>query len=565
MIDTNTPIVDVRGLSVAYGRHRQRTAAVIDLDLAVEAGERVAIVGESGSGKTTTANAVCGLLPDNAQITAGRIRVADTTVTGAGERDLRRIRGGVVGLIPQDPMVALNPTLRVGTQVAEAVRSHHGKLDRRQSSVAVVEALERAGLDNPVLRARQYPHELSGGMRQRVLIAIALAGAPRLLIADEPTSALDVTLQRRILDHLDTLVRDAGISLLIITHDLGVAADRADRVLVMRDGRIVEQGPPAEVLVAPRHEYSRRLVAAAPGLSWRSPGCAERPGVRSESTTTDTPREIILRLEHLTKDFPLPRSPGAPRLHRAVEDLSLEVPLGRTLALVGESGSGKTTTLRLALGLETPTEGTVTFDGEQISGRTWRQTRSLRRRFQLVHQNPFASLDPRFTVQESITEPLVSFRVGSSADRAARAVELLDQVALPRTVQGRKPAELSGGQRQRVAIARALALNPQLLLLDEPISALDVSVQAQILDLLAGLQRDLGLSYLFVSHDLGVVGRLAHEVAVMRAGRIVEHGETRTVFTRPAAEYTRTLLEAIPGRRSPAQITGHRQAEGTPR
>ena len=550
MTDPSAPIVDVRGLTVTYGRHRHRTPAVLDLDLAVAAGERVAIVGESGSGKTTTANALCGLLPDSASVTAGRIQVAGTTVTGAKERDLRRIRGSVVGLIPQDPMVALNPTLRVGAQVAESVR-RRGGVDRRQLSAEVVEALERAGLDNPVLRARQYPHELSGGMRQRVLIAIALAGQPQLLIADEPTSALDVTLQRRILDHLDTLVREAGISLLIITHDLGVAADRADRVLVMRHGRIVEQGPPDRVLVAPQHAYSRQLVAAAPGLSLRLPGGDDAPdnddAAGRPSVSAEAPREI-LRLDHLTKDFPLPRAPGGPRVHRAVDDVSFTVPAGRTLGLVGESGSGKTTVLRLALGLETPTAGTVTFDGEQISGRSWAQVRSLRRRFQLVHQNPFASLDPKFTVHESISEPLVSFRVGDSASRAARTAELLDQVALPQSAARRKPAELSGGQRQRVAIARALALNPELLLLDEPVSALDVSVQAQILDLLADLQRELGVAYLFVSHDLAVVARLAHEVAVMHAGRIIEHGDTRAVFTEPAADYTRDLLDAIPGR-----------------
>jgi peptide/nickel transport system ATP-binding protein len=554
MTDPNQPVVDVRGLTIAYGRHRQRSTAVTDLDLTVADGERVAIVGESGSGKSTTANALCGLLPENAAVTAGRIQVAGTTVTGATERDLRRIRGRMVGLIPQDPMVALNPTLRVGTQVAEAVR-RRGDVDRRQLSAEVVEALERAGLDNPVMRARQYPHELSGGMRQRVLIAIALAGQPRLLIADEPTSALDVTLQRRVLDHIDTLVREAGISLLIITHDLGVAADRADRVLVMQHGRIVEQGLPAHVLVAPKHEYSRRLVAAAPGLSLHLPDPDDNPGAAPDadpSTAAEAPGEL-LRIDHLTKDFPLPRSPGGARAHRAVDDVSLTVPAGRTLGLVGESGSGKTTILRLALGLETPTAGTVTFDGEQISGRSWRQVRALRRRFQLVHQNPYASLDPRFTVQESITEPLVSFRVGDAASRAARAAELLDQVALPRSAARRKPAELSGGQRQRVAIARALALKPDLLLLDEPVSALDVSVQAQILDLLADLQRELGVAYLFISHDLAVVARLAHEVAVMRAGRIVERGRTRTVFADPATDYTRELIDAIPGRRDPVR------------
>ena len=548
MTGSSAPLAEVRGLSVVYAGRRQPTTAVVDLDLTIAPGERVAIVGESGSGKTTTANALCGLLPTAARITGGRIQVGGTEVTGVGERELRRIRGSVVSLIPQDPMVALNPTLRVGTQVAEAVR-RRGGVDRRQLSAEVVEALERAGLDDPVLRARQYPHELSGGMRQRVLIAIALAGRPRLLVADEPTSALDVTLQRRILDHLDTLVRDAGISLLIITHDLGVAADRADRVLVMRHGRVVEQGPPADVLVSPRHDYARQLIAAAPGLRLRR-AQVEESAAHAPSAPEQASREI-LRLEHLTKDFPLPRSPDGPRSHRAVDDVSLSVRAGRTLGLVGESGSGKTTLLRLALGLETPSAGSVSFDGEPISGRPERQIRALRRRFQLVHQNPFASLDPRFTVRESVTEPLVSFGIGDAAARCARADELLDRVALPRALGRRKPAELSGGQRQRVAIARALALDPELLLLDEPVSALDVSVQAQILDLLAELQREQGLAYLFVSHDLAVIAQLAHDIAVMRAGRIVETGPTRTVFTEPATSYTRDLLDAIPGALTP--------------
>jgi peptide/nickel transport system ATP-binding protein len=547
------PVVEVSGLSVAYGQ----VPAVSGLDLSIAAGETVAIVGESGSGKTTTANAIIGLLPASAAITAGTVRVLGDDVTRAREPTWRRIRGRVVGLVPQDPMVALNPTLRIGTQVAEAVRER-GVVDRRRLSVEVVETLERAGLDNAVLRARQYPHELSGGMRQRVLIAIALAGQPRLLIADEPTSALDVTSQRRILDHLESLVRDSGTALLVITHDLGVAADRANRVIVMRAGEIVEQGPPATVLVAPKHAYARRLIAAAPGLA-----AVSRPGGLAAATPRPEPgpkpatgdgREI-LRLAGVTKDFALPRSPGGPRTHRAVDDVSLTVTPGRTLGLVGESGSGKTTTLRLALGLETPSAGEVFFDGQRISGLGWRRLRPLRRRFQLVHQNPFASLDPRFTLYQTIVEPLVSFRVGTPSQRRARVVELLDAVALPRALLRRRPAELSGGQRQRVAIARALTLAPELLLLDEPVSALDVSVQAQILDLLAELQRELGLAYLFISHDLAVVSRLAHTVAVMRAGRIVEQGPAARVFSAPRSDYTRELIAAIPGQRAAASAS----------
>ncbi|TJZ98253.1 ABC transporter ATP-binding protein [Actinacidiphila oryziradicis] len=518
-------------------------------------------------------------------MTGGEIRVLGDSVVGAKERDLRRIRGGVIGLVPQDPMVSLNPTLRIGTQVAEAVR-RRGGVDRRQLSAEVVAALEKAGLDNAVRVARQYPHALSGGMRQRVLIAIALAGEPQLLIADEPTSALDVTLQRRILDHLEGLVRDSGVSLLIITHDLGVAADRADRVVVMRKGEVVEEGVPSRVLVAPRHPYSHRLIEAAVGLSpdlWpvtgpgrsdsagSSAGTSPQAAVSSNSGSAPAPAKAgdsaapeadegsqepreILRLDHVTKDFPLPPTPGGPRTLRAVDDVSLTVRAGRTLALVGESGSGKTTTLRVALGLEDPTAGEVHFDGQRISGRSWREVRPLRQRFQLVHQNPYASLDPKLSLYDTIVEPLVSFRIGNSASRQARARELLDQVALPQTMLHRRPAELSGGERQRIAIARALALKPDLLLLDEPVSALDVSIQAQILDLLRELQGELGLAYLFISHDLAVVAQVAHEVAVMRDGAVLESGPTRGIFTDPRSDYTRELIEAIPGRRAAATL-----------
>jgi peptide/nickel transport system ATP-binding protein len=548
--DNPAPVVAVSGLSVAYasrGTFRRGAAhnALEGLDLQIAPGETVALVGESGSGKTTAANAIIGLLPTSAQVTAGRIEVLGEDVTRVSERRRRAIRGSVIGLVPQDPMVALNPTRRVGTTVAEAVRKR-GIKDKRQLSADVIEALEQAGLDNAVLRARQYPHEMSGGMRQRVLIAIALAGQPRLLIADEPTSALDVTVQRRILDHLEGLVRGSGISLLMITHDLGVAADRADRVLVLSRGRIVEQGRPDDILIRPRHAYTRKLIAAVPGLVGTTP--PSPPGGE------EAPE--ILRLDQISKDFALPRAPGAARSVRAVSQASLTVRSGQTVAIVGESGAGKTTLLRIALGLESPTEGAVFFEGAQISGRRQAELRPVRRRFQLVHQNPFASLDPRYTLRQTITEPLVSFGIGDRASRLARAEELMEQVALPPALLSRRPAELSGGQRQRVAIARALALKPDLLLLDEPVSALDVSVQAQILDLLAGLQRDLGLSYLLIAHNLAVVARLSHWVAVMKGGVILEQGETRSVFDAPQTAYTRELLDAIPGRREAAHLGG---------
>ncbi len=541
-----TSVLDIRNLSVAYrsrGRSGQDVHAVVGVDLTVAPGETVAVVGESGSGKSTIAAAVLGLLPGSGTVTGGSIEVAGHPVVGASERELQAVRGRVVALVPQDPNVSLNPTLRIGSQVAEAVR-RRPDVDSRAVDAEVIAALEAAGLDEPELRARQYPHELSGGMRQRVLIAAALAGSPRLLIADEPTSALDVTVQKRILDHLEALVADRGISMLLITHDLGVAADRADRVLVMQAGRIVEQGPPDTILVAPQHPYTRALLAAAPGLGDH--------GRVVPRYTQVPPAPEILRVDNLVKDFRVPRAAGGAASLRALDDVSFSVRAGQTLALVGESGSGKTTALRIALGLEKPTAGRVLFEGEDITDHGWRQMRPLRRRFQLVHQNPFSSLDPKFTVLQTITEPLVSFGVGDRTTRRERAGELLDQVDLPRDHLERRPAELSGGQRQRVAIARALALRPDLILLDEPVSALDVRVQEQILRLLVGLQHELGVSYLFISHDLAVVAQVSHHVAVLRRGQVVEQGSTASVFDRPDSEYTRDLLDAIAGQRKAA-------------
>ncbi|GAB3239386.1 dipeptide ABC transporter ATP-binding protein [Kineosporia babensis] len=534
-------ILEIQGLSVAYRPHRHRppVPAVRDISLSIGRGETVAVVGESGSGKSTLAAAVLGLLPGTGAVTGGSITVAGKPVTGASERALRDLRGRVVALIPQDPTVTLNPTRRIGPQVAESVRRRQPEVPKRSVDAEVLAALSAAGLENPELRARQYPHELSGGLRQRVLIAAGLAGEPELLIADEPTSALDVTVQKRILDHLDRLVAGRGIALLLITHDLGVAADRADRVVVMRSGEVVESGPAATVLGSPQHEYTKELLRAAPGFSVTVREAGER-----------TP-EPILQLERLTKDYALPGGGN----FRALDEVTLQVPKGQTLGLVGESGSGKTTALRSALGLITPTAGRIRFDGQDITDLGWRQLRPLRRRFQLVHQNPFAALDPRFSVEQTIGEPLVSFRVGDRTTRRRRVHELLDAVGLPRDFAGRRPAELSGGQRQRVAIARALSLEPDLLLLDEPVSALDVRVQEQILNLLTTLQNDLGLSYLFVSHDLAVVAGLAHRVAVLRGGRLVEEGPTAEVFSNPQSEYTQELLSAIAGR-SPREHAG---------
>ena len=532
-------LVDVRQLSVSYRSSGQVNQAVRGLSFAMAQGETVAIVGESGSGKSTLANAILGLLPGNAQISAGQLWVDGNDLTHANERQKRAVRGRTVGLVPQDPMVSLNPTLRIGQQIAEALVLAKGK---RYPGVDadIVELLQQVGIDKPILRARQYPHELSGGMRQRVLIAIALAGNPRLIIADEPTSALDVTVQRKILDHLQRLVSERGISLLIITHDLGVATDRADRILVMQQGELIEQGPPGQILNAPQHEYTRALIAAAPAFAKR-----REPLIR-----IDPMQAPILSLKNVGKTFVLPTVKGEDNRFVALQNLSLEVYPGQTLAIVGESGSGKSTALRIALGLETPTQGQVWFEQQDVTHLSWRDFRPLRQRLQLVQQNPFAALDPRFTVFDSIVEPLVSFGLlkGPALEQAAR--ELISRVHLPVSFLDRLPRELSGGQCQRVAIARALALKPDLLLLDEPVSALDVSVQAHILDLLEELQREMGIAYVLVSHDLSVVANFAHEVLVLRNGKVVEQGTVERIFNHPASDYTRELIAAIPGQQT---------------
>ncbi|KIQ04814.1 MULTISPECIES: ABC transporter ATP-binding protein [Pseudomonas] len=537
---SSSPLIDIRDLAVSYRSAGQTTDAVKGLSFSVAQGETVAIVGESGSGKSTLANAILGLLPDSAAITAGELHVEGVDLSHASERQKRGLRGRTIGLVPQDPMVSLNPTLRIGKQIGEALILAH---DRRYPGVDadVIELLEQVGLDKPLLRAHQYPHELSGGMRQRVLIAIALAGNPRLIIADEPTSALDVTVQRRILDHLQRLVAERGISLLIITHDLGVATDRADRILVMKQGELVEQGPPKQILTAPQHDYTRALIAAAPAFSNRR---KVRP--QEQAVAASTP---ILSLHSVGKRFALPRVKGEDSSFVALENLSLQVYPGQTLAIVGESGSGKSTALRIALGLEKPSQGRVLFEQQDVTDLSWREFRPLRQRMQLVQQNPFAALDPRFTIFDSIVEPLVSFGLlkGPALEQAAR--ELISRVHLPVSYLDRLPRELSGGQRQRIAIARALALKPDLLLLDEPVSALDVSVQAQILDLLLELQRELGIAYVLVSHDLSVVANVADQVLVLRNGKMIEQGPVSQVFEHPASDYTRELIAAIPGRR----------------
>jgi peptide/nickel transport system ATP-binding protein len=508
-------LLRISQLAVSY----RKVPAVRDVSLAVGAGEVVAVVGESGSGKSTTAHAVIGLLPRGGRVDGGSITFDGRDLLSLSDKRWRGVRGREIALVPQDPAVSLNPVHRIGDQVAEVLKIH-GLADRRSASVQAIELLERAGVPQPGLRARQYPHQLSGGLRQRVLIASALAGRPKLIIADEPTSALDVTVQRRILDHLTSLAAESGTAILLITHDLGVAADRASRIVVLSQGSVVEDG--SSVVSAPTHPYTRQLLAAAPSMT-------------STSRPPAPAAEPLVSVRDLAKTF----DGGI----RAVDGISFDIPRGQTLALVGESGSGKSTTARMVLRLETPSAGSVEFDGHDITSLAGADLRLLRRRMQIVYQNPYASLNPKFSIEEVVGEPLRAFGLPRT-----RVPELLEQVALPASVARRKPAELSGGQRQRVAIARALALRPDLVVCDEPVSALDVSVQAQILRLLAELQSELGLSYLFISHDLAVVRQLADQVGVMREGALVELGPAAQVLAEPRAEYTKELLAAIPGR-----------------
>ncbi|WAT85186.1 dipeptide ABC transporter ATP-binding protein [Delftia acidovorans] len=541
-VATTAPVLEMQDLAVAYRDAAGQAQRVVHgVSFSVAPGEVVALVGESGSGKTTTAQAVIGLLADNGHREHGSIRLQGTEVSGWPAARWNAIRGRVVSLVPQDPTMSLNPVRTVGDQVGEILRIH-GLRDRTAVEARVLELLARVGLSQPALRARQYPHELSGGMRQRVLIAIAIALRPALIIADEPTSALDVTVQRRILDLIDALRRETGTAVLLVTHDLGVAADRSHRLVVMQGGRIQEQGPTLELLRNPQSAYTRRLLADAPSL-------APAPRRTSRPATAD---DWAIEVEDLVHEFAAPGHASAHGrgIFRAVDGVSLRVRRGSTHAIVGESGSGKTTTIRAIVGLGRPTAGRIRIEGTEVTGLRGEALRQLRRRVQLVYQNPFSSLDPRQSVFDIIEEPLLNFDPLPADERRRRVHDMLERVGLPAAVLQRRPHALSGGQRQRVAIARALVLQPQVLVLDEAVSALDVTVQAQILALLAQLQQDLGLTYLFISHDLAVVRQIADTVSVLRAGRVVDAGSVEEVFQRPTSDYTRELMDAIPGKRS---------------
>jgi peptide/nickel transport system ATP-binding protein len=529
-------VLKVRDLSVTFTTSSGEVEAVRNVSLDVAAGETLAIVGESGSGKSTLVASVNRLLADNGRISSGTIMLGDLDLTAASERHMTAVRGSRIGLVPQDPMTNLNPVMKVGTQIVEALEVH-GLAKGQGARTEAIRLLGEAGISDAESRFHQYPHEFSGGMRQRVLIAMALACRPEVLLADEPTSALDVTVQRLVLDQMAQLASGLGAAVLLITHDLALAAERADRVAVMYRGEIVETGPATELIADPQHEYTRRLLAAAPGMA-STKVASVRPAA------DDATRENLLELTGAVKKYRI-RGRTVPFL--AVDDVDLVIPRGQTVAIVGESGSGKSTTARLALRLEDADGGTVRYRGTDISTLRGKDLMAFRRSVQPVFQNPYASLDPRYTIEQVVAEPLRVHKIGDASARRKAVAELLDQVALPASFADRYPHELSGGQRQRVAIARALALNPELVVMDEAVSALDVLVQEQILDLMVSLQDDLGLSYLFISHDLAVVRLVSHHVYVMSAGRVVESGDPDTIFQSPREDYTKQLIAAIPG------------------
>jgi peptide/nickel transport system ATP-binding protein len=509
----------VEGLRVATSDGAELVHGV---DFTLVAGRSVGIVGESGSGKTLTAMAVAGLLPAGVRATAGSIRLNGTEIFDRDEATRRALLRDHFGVVFQNPAVSLNPRLTIGRQLREA-------LPRDAERTRSLELLERVGVPRPADRLRAFPHELSGGLNQRIVIAMAIARSPRVLIADEATTALDVSVQKQVLDLIDDLRRELDLGVIIVSHDIGVIADRADELLVLNDGAVVEAGPTADVLQAPAHAYTRTLLAAVPSMDAASP------------TATPPAAERLIEVRGVTREF------SAHGTIRAVDDVDLALHAGQALGVVGESGSGKTTLARIIVGLDHGYSGDLLVRGARVEGHRVARRRRVLRDIQYVFQDPYAALDPRQSVREIIAEPIELAGTPEQRVRKGQLVaELLDAVRLPHTFVERRPRQLSGGQRQRVVIARALALEPAVLVADEPVSALDLSVQAAILDLLATLRADRKLTYLVISHDLAVINQLCTDVVVMRDGAIVERGRTQDVFTNPQHAYTRALVDAIP-------------------
>ena len=521
-------LLGVEGLSVAYGDQQ----VVDDVSFALGRGESLALIGESGSGKTTIARTVLRLLPKGATILGGEVSFDGKNIARISDRGFRPLRGTQMGFVPQDPGNALNPVRRIGVQAHETaqVLKLRSRAEERQR---ILETFEEVGLSDPARIYHSYPYELSGGMLQRVLIGLAVMPRPSLIVADEPTSGLDVTIQKVVLDLFEQLKSSLGLSLLFITHDLAIAAERADHLVVLKDGVVQEHGSSKTVFATPKSDYTRELQADVPAINpdrYRSIHLARNTAERNALGNQIDVRSVSKTFGDVV----------------AVADVSFAVQRGKTHALVGESGSGKTTTVRLLLGLEHSDTGEIVVGDATVNGHSRSQWRSVRRHLQLVYQNPFTSLDPTWRVGKIVREPLDRFGVGDKDERRDRVAEAIRSVGLPEEMMSRKPAKLSGGQRQRVAIARALVMRPDVLVLDEPTSALDVTVQAEIIDLLFRLQSELGLTYLFVSHDLSLVRQIADTVTVLQDGRVVEAGPVEQIFANPENPYTQALLKAIP-------------------
>ncbi|MFC9772475.1 MULTISPECIES: dipeptide ABC transporter ATP-binding protein [unclassified Pseudarthrobacter] len=545
--EPGAPLLAVEGLGIGVAGFAGIAALVSDITFTLAAGETVGIVGESGSGKTVTAMSIADLQPAGLRVIDGSIRLGNQDITDRDPALRRRLLREHFGVIFQNPSESLNPRLTIGQQLVEALSFGALSLGaaRRQARGRAIELLAQVGVPAPQRVFSAFPHELSGGLNQRAVIAIAIARKPKILIADEPTTALDVRVQAQILDLIDTIKRDFGLGVLLVSHDMGVIADRADRVLVMSQGSIVESGPTAQVIGSPRHAYTRELLSSVPSLAAPTPAGTADAGEESESKAVLEARN--LRRTFHTRTFPRKLSSSV----KAVDGVNLTLLRGQSLGIVGESGSGKTTLARILVGLDKDYDGDITFGRVPHRTMTRTQATAWRRSIQYVFQDPYASLDPRLTVAQSLSEPIeLSGTAEEKSRRHARVTELLDAVRLPQSFASRRPSELSGGQRQRVVIGRALALNPRILVADEPVSALDLSVQATILDLLRDLRAEFGLSYLVISHDLAVIKTVSTHIAVMQLGRIVEQGAADEVFRSPQHPYTQELLDAVPGARS---------------
>ncbi|WP_370950428.1 ABC transporter ATP-binding protein [Amycolatopsis sp. cg5] len=551
-------VLSISDLTISFPTEDGIVDAVKGIGFDVKPGEIVAVVGESGSGKSVTSMSVLGLLPKTSRINGAR-KLGEQDLSNLKEKEIRKVRGNEIAMIFQEPMTALNPVYTVGWQIREALRSHQD-IAKDAADKRAIELLEMVGIPNPPERFKQYPHQLSGGLRQRVVIAMAIACDPKVIIADEPTTALDVTVQAEILGLLRKLRDTLNTAIVLITHDMGVVADLADRVVVMYQGEIVEEAPVRELFASPKEEYTRKLLAAVPVLGQRPEGrrlfesvitdesdaAAIADDIRLEDSELAAVIEETapaLEIKDLVLEFPGRRGQAK---NRAVDGVSLHINKGEILGLVGESGSGKSTVGRCAIRLLNPTSGSVSIAGQDITTMSNKELRPLRRFFSIVFQDPASTLDPKMTIGESVGEPLVLHKVLSGKELNKRVATLLDKVELGGHYLNRYPHELSGGQRQRVAIARALALDPQLLIADEPTSALDVSVQARVLDLFLDLQKSLQFACLFISHDLAVVDLLADRVAVMQRGKLIEVGTRDQVLHSPQQDYTRRLLSAAP-------------------